>query len=126
LVAALIASDIGPGDKVIVPDLTFIASSNAVRLVGATPIFCDVDRRTGCMDIESVERLIGQGVQGIMPVHLYGQIVDMDQLMALADARGLVVIEDAAEALGVTMNGRHAGTFGRFGTFSFFANKTIT
>lgn len=126
LVAALVASDIGPGDKVIVPDLTFIASSNAVRLVGATPVFCDVDRQTGCMDIESVERLIGPGVKGIMPVHLYGQIVDMDRLMALADARGLVVIEDAAEALGVTLNGRHAGTFGRFGTFSFFANKTIT
>lgn len=126
LVAALIASDIGPGDQVIVPDLTFIASSNAVRLVGATPVFCDVDLSTGCMALESVERLLTPDVKAIMPVHLYGQIADMDRLMQLADARSVTVIEDAAEALGVTLNGRHAGTFGRFGTFSFFANKTIT
>lgn len=126
LVAALIASDIGPGDQVIVPDLTFIASSNAVRLVGATPIFCDVDLDTGCMNLESVEGLLSPAVKAIMPVHLYGQIVDMDRLMRLANARSIDVIEDAAEALGVTLNGRHAGTFGRFGTFSFFANKTIT
>ena len=126
LVAALIASEIGPGDRVIVPDLTFIASSNAVRLVGATPVFCDVDRQTGCMDIQMVESLITEDVKAIMPVHLYGQVVDMNLLMTLADEYSIVIIEDAAEALGVTLSGLHAGTYGRFGTFSFFANKTIT
>jgi len=126
LVAALMAADIGAGDRVIVPDLTFIASSNAVRLVGATPVFCDVDRGTGCLDVASAEQVITPDVKAVMPVHLYGQMVDMDRLMAFATKYGLVVIEDAAEALGVTLSGRHAGTFGRFGTFSFFANKTIT
>jgi perosamine synthetase len=126
LVAALIASGVKTGDRVIVPDLTFIASSNAVRLVGATPVFCDVDRRTGCMDIDSVARLITPDVKAIMPVHLYGQIVDMEPLMTLASHYSIDVIEDAAEALGVRLKGQHAGTFGRFGTFSFFANKTIT
>jgi perosamine synthetase len=126
LVAALIAAGVGVGDRVIVPDLTFIASSNAVRLVGATPVFCDVDRRTGCLDTVSVERVLTSDVKAVMPVHLYGQMVDMDRFTTFATERGLIVIEDAAEALGVTLNGQHAGTFGRFGTFSFFANKTIT
>jgi perosamine synthetase len=126
IVAALLASGIGPGDEVIVPDLTFIASSNAVRLIGAMPRFCDVDRSTGCLDISEVERTINSRTRAIMPVHLYGQMVEMDALMALAEARGLIVIEDAAEAFGITYRGQHAGTFGRFGTFSFFANKTIT
>ena len=126
LVAALLAAGVGPGDKVIVPDMTFIASSNAVLLVGATPVFCDVDRSTGCLDIDAAEMLISDDVKAIMPVHLYGQMVEMDRLMSLARRRGIDIIEDAAEALGSTYNGRAAGTFGRFGTFSFFANKTIT
>lgn len=126
IVAALLASGIGPGDEVIVPDLTFIASSNAVRLIGATPIFCDVDRATGCLDLASAGNAITHRTKAIMPVHLYGQMVEMDALMEMAKARGLTVIEDAAEAFGITYRGRHAGTFGRFGTFSFFANKTIT
>ncbi|MEW6037069.1 MAG: DegT/DnrJ/EryC1/StrS family aminotransferase [Pseudomonadota bacterium] len=126
IVAALLASGIGPGDEVIVPDLTFIASSNAVRLVGAMPVFCDVDKATGCLDITAAEDAVTARTKAIMPVHLYGQMVEMDPLLAMAQARGLVVIEDAAEAFGITYRGRHAGTFGRFGTFSFFANKTIT
>lgn len=126
LVAALIAAGIGAEDAVIIPDLTFIASSNAVRLVGARPVLCDVDRETGCLDIDACEALITPDVKAIMPVHLYGQMVDMDRLMALAVQHDLEVVEDAAEALGVFYKGQHAGTFGRFGTFSFFANKTIT
>ena len=126
LVAALLGAGIGPGDKVVVPDLTFIASSNAVRLVGATPILCDVDVTTGCLDVAAFEGLIDSTVRAVMPVHLYGQMVEMEQLMEVAAQHSIEVIEDAAEALGVTYHGRHAGTFGRFGTFSFFANKTIT
>jgi len=126
IVAALLAAGIGQGDEVIVPDLTFIASSNAVRLVGAMPIFCDVDRATGCLDITAADRAVTARTKAIMPVHLYGQMVEMDALMAMAEAHGLIVIEDAAEAFGITYRGRHAGTFGRFGTLSFFANKTIT
>ncbi len=126
LVAALLASGIGDGDEVIVPDLTFIASSNAVLLVGAHPVFCDVERSTGCLDIHAAERCITNKTKAIMPVHLYGQMVDMERLARLAQHHGLVVIEDAAEALGMSFSGHHAGTMGRFGIFSFFANKTIT
>jgi perosamine synthetase len=126
LVAALLAAGIGAGDEVIVPDLTFIASSNAVRLVGALPVFCDVDLASGCLDVEAAAEAITPRTRAIMPVHLYGQMTEMDALMAMADDHGLIVIEDAAEAFGITYRGQHAGTFGRFGTFSFFANKTIT
>lgn len=128
LVAALMAAGVREGDSVIVPDLTFIASSNAVRILGARPIFCDVNLKTGCMDIESVQMVMehAHGVKAVMPVHLYGQMVEMDKLNAFAADAGLEVIEDAAEALGVTYKGGHAGTFSRFGTLSFYANKTIT
>ena len=126
IVAALMAAGIGPGDEVIIPDLTFIASSNAVIMVGAIPVFCDVHRETGCMDIESARARITPKTKAIMPVHLYGQTVEMDELMAMAAEEGVMVIEDAAESFGITYRGQHTGTFGRFGTFSFFANKTIT
>lgn len=126
IVSALMASGIGPGDEVIVPDLTFIASSNAVIMCGATPVFCDVDRESGCMDIESARAHITLKTKAIMPVHLYGQTVDMDALMLMAEEEGVMIIEDSAESFGITYRGQHTGTFGRFGTFSFFANKTIT
>lgn len=126
IVAALMASGIGPGDEVIIPDLTFIASSNAVMMVGAKPVFCDVDPATGCMDIASAEACITNRTKALMPVHLYGQMAEMDAVTALAERHDLIMIEDAAEAFGITWHGKHAGTFGRFGTFSFFANKTIT
>lgn len=126
LVAALLSADIGAGDEVIVPDLTFIATSNAVRLVGATPVFCDVDRVTGCIDINACHGLINEFTKAVIPVHLYGQSAEMDPLMLLAKKHGLVVVEDAAESLGVTYKGTHTGTFGDFGIFSFFGNKLIT
>lgn len=126
IVAALLAAGIGPGDEVIVPDLTFIASSNAVRLTGATPVFCDVDLETGCLSVAAASAAITSRTKAVMPVHLYGQMVDMDALMQMAFAHSLMVIEDAAEAFGITYRGRHAGTFGHFGTFSFFANKIVT
>ena len=126
IVSALMAAGIGPGEEVIIPDLTFIASSNAVIMVGATPVFCDVRRDTGCMDLASARACITPRTKALMPVHLYGQTVEMDDLMAMAEEHGLMVIEDAAESFGITYKDRHTGTFGRFGTFSFFANKTIT
>lgn len=126
IVAALMAAGVGRGDEVIIPDLTFIASSNAVLMIGAIPVFCDVHRETGCMDIGSARARITPKTKAIMPVHLYGQTVEMHELMAMAAEEGVMVIEDAAESFGITYHGQHTGTFGRFGTFSFFANKTIT
>jgi len=126
LVAALMCADIGEGDEVIIPDLTFIASSNAVRLVGATPVFCDVTRDTGCLDVQICSTLITKKTKAIMPVHLYGQSVEMTELMTLCKKNNLMIIEDAAESLGVFYRGKHTGTFGDYGTFSFFGNKLIT
>lgn len=126
LIAALLAEGIGAGDEVIVPDLTFIASSNAILLAGAKPVFCDVLRKTGCLDPQACEKLITSRTRAIMPVHLYGQAVDMRAIMQMAERHDLCVIEDAAESFGVHIDGIHTGTFGHYGVFSFFANKTIT
>ncbi len=126
LVASLLAAGVKAGDEVIVPDLTFIATSNAVRLIGARPVFCDVQRDTACLDIAKCATLINERTAAIIPVHLYGQAVEMDDLLPLANKHGLTIIEDAAESLGVVYKGKHTGTFGRFGIFSFFANKLIT
>ncbi|MGH8273556.1 MAG: DegT/DnrJ/EryC1/StrS family aminotransferase [Gammaproteobacteria bacterium] len=126
LVASLLAEEIGRGDEVVVPDLTFIASANAVRLVGAEPVFCDVDRTTGCIRRQDCEAVLTPKTRAIMPVHLYGQAANMDDLSALASERNLPLLEDAAEALGVHWRGRHVGTFGAYGVFSFFANKVMT
>lgn len=126
LIATLLAEGIGAGDEVIVPNLTFIASANAVKIVGAEPIFCDVCRETGCMRPEDFLPLVTDKTKCVMPVHLYGLASPMREIVAAAKERGLIVIEDAAEAFGMRDNGQHMGTFGEYGTFSFFANKTIT
>lgn len=126
LVASLLSAGIGNGDEVIVPDLTFIATSNAVRLVGATPVFCDVMRSTCCIDIDACESLINSKTRAIIPVHLYGQSVEMDKLMAVSEKYNVMLIEDAAESLGVFYKDTHTGTFGEYGIFSFFGNKLVT
>ena len=126
LVASLLASGVKAGDEVIVPDLTFIATSNAVRMIGAHPVFCDVRRDTACLDISACASLINDKTRAIIPVHLYGQATEMEELQALSKRHGIDIIEDAAESLGVVYKGKHVGTFGRFGIFSFFANKVIT
>lgn len=126
LVASLLAEGIGKEDEVIVPNLTFIASANAVRLVGATPVFCDVDYPSGCMTSKHCEELLSSKTRAIMPVHLYNNVADMADLLRFAKAHSLCVIEDAAEAFGASRDGQHAGTFGDYGIFSFFANKSIT
>ena len=123
---ALEALGIGSGDEVIVPTLTYIASANAIRYTGATPVFVDSVRDTWQIDPEDVKRNINSRTRAIMPVHLYGQACDMDSLREIAVAHNLYIIEDCAEAIGTLYKGRHVGTFGNIATFSFFGNKTMT
>lgn len=123
---ALVALGLRPGDEVIVPDLTYIASANAVTYCGAKPVFVDNDPRTFNMDPEAIERAITPRTRGIMPVHLYGHPADMDPIAAIAERHGLWVLEDAAEAAGARYRGRRTGGLGAAATFSFFGNKIIT
>ena len=120
------ALEIGIGDQVIVPDCTFIGSANAVLMVGADPIFVDVDREQFLMDPDLVEAAITPRTRAIMPVHLFGGCADMTRLKDIAEHHGLLIIEDAAQAVGVTWKGQPAGGLGNIGCFSFFADKTIT
>ncbi len=126
LYCALKALDIGHGDEVIVPNLTFVASSNAVIMAGAKPIFCPVRADTLCIDVEAAVSLINDNTKAIMPVHLYCQSADLDAVLALAKRFELKVIEDAAEVIGVKFRDRHVGHYGDVGIFSFYGNKTIT
>lgn len=123
---ALLALGIGPGDEVIVPTLTYVASANAVRYVGARPVLADVEPDGWQLDPADVERRITPRTRAIMAVHLYGLACDMDRLGAIAARHGLALVEDCAEALGATWRGRPAGTLGDVAAFSFFGNKTIT
>jgi perosamine synthetase len=124
---ALKVLGIGQGDEVIVPDLTFVATANAVTLAGATPVMADVRRSDWCLDPASVERMITSRTKAIIPVHLYGHPCEMDELRSLAHARGgLKIIEDAAEAHGAVYRGRRVGGLGDMGTFSFYGNKIVT
>ena len=122
----LVALGIGPGDEVIVPSLTYVAAVNAIRYVGATPVFADSDLRTWQIDPVDVEARITPRTKAILAVHLYGQACDMPTLCALARSKGLLVIEDCAEAFGTKIGDQHVGTFGDAASFSFFGNKTIT
>ena len=123
---ALVALGIGPGDEVIVPDLTFAASANVVIHCGATPVLADVLPETWTLDPADFERKITSRTKAVMPVHLYGHPCDMDPIMAVARKHGLYVVEDSAEALGARYRGHLTGTVGDVGCFSFFANKVIT
>ncbi|WP_233828490.1 DegT/DnrJ/EryC1/StrS family aminotransferase [Paraburkholderia sp. ZP32-5] len=123
---ALAALGIGPGDEVLVPTLTYIASANAVKYTGADVVFVDSERAYWQIDIEDAERKITSRTKAIMVVHLYGQATEMDAVMALAKKHSLYVIEDCAEAIGTRFDGTHVGTIGDVGCFSFFGNKTIT
>ena len=123
---ALECLGIKAGDEVIVPSMTFISPVNAVRYVGAEPVFADVCRDTYVMDAQKVEELISNRTKAIMPVHIYGHPVDMDMIMDIAHRHNLYVIEDATESLGSRYKGRHTGTIGHIGCFSFNGNKLIT
>jgi perosamine synthetase len=117
---------IGPGDEVLVPDLTFVSTANVVRYTGATPVLVDSEPRTWGMDEVDARRKITPRTRVIVPVHLYGHPVDMGALLALAAEHGIDVVEDAAEAHGARWNGRRVGALGRVGAFSFYGNKIIT
>ena len=114
------------GDEVIVPNFTFIASATAVSMTGATPVFVDVERDSLQIDVQDCKRVLTPSTKAIMPVHIYGGSCNMTEVMDFAKDNDLLVIEDAAQAIGVHWNGKHCGSFGDVGCFSFFAEKTIT
>lgn len=124
--AGLLARGIGPGDEVVVPSLTWVATANVVELVGAKPVFVDVRRDTFNLDMTAVEGVLTPRTKAILPVSLFGVTAPMLDVMRIADARGLFVMEDAACAVGTFLGDRHAGTLGHAGAFSFHPRKSIT
>jgi dTDP-4-amino-4,6-dideoxygalactose transaminase len=128
--AALILSmrvlGIGPGDEVLVPAMTFVASANAVEHAGATPVLIDSEPGTGLIDLDAAEAAITPRTRAIMPVHLAGRPVDMERLNAIRDQHGLLIIEDAAHAIGAEWRGRRIGAFGNVAAFSFYVTKNIS
>src|SRR5258708_1305305 len=122
---ALAALGIGPGDEIIVPDLTWVATANAVAYTGATPIFAEVEAGSWCLDADSFDSLITERTKAVIPVHLYGHPAHMDKIMAVAQKHNLYVIEDAAPAIGAEFEGRRVGTFGQFSAFSFQGAKLL-
>jgi perosamine synthetase len=123
---ALAALNIEPHDEVIVPDLTFVATINAVLYVGAKPVIVDIDPNYWCLDPSKLREAITSRTKAIIPVHLYGHPCDMDAIMEVAVRHGLYVIEDSAEAHGAEYKGRKIGSFGHIACFSFYGNKIIT
>lgn len=126
LFTALMALGVGPGDEVIVPDFTMIASANAVVLTGAKPVFVDISRSNLCLDLDLAEQAITPCTKTIMLVSLNGRSPDMQRAVELAEQHGLYLVEDAAQSLGSSYEGRHLGTLGHIGSFSFSAPKVIT
>lgn len=123
---ALLALEIGPGDEVIVPESTWVATVAPVFYVGARPVFADIDIVTWCIDPTSVEHLVNDRTKAILPVDLYGGMPDMGALRVVADEHGLAIVEDAAQSLGATSHGGSAGSFGDVSTFSFHGTKIAT
>lgn len=123
---ALVAQDIGPGDEVIVPNLSFIATVNAILYTGATPVFVDIDPFNLGIDPDDVKRHITKKTKAILPVHLYGHPADMQALTAICEEHGLIMIEDAAEAHGALAYGKKVGSWGNCAAFSFYGNKIMT
>jgi dTDP-3-amino-3,4,6-trideoxy-alpha-D-glucose transaminase len=122
---ALRALDIGPGDEVVVPTNSFIATAEAVTATGATPCLVDVDEQTALLNAEIVERALTPRTRCVIPVHLYGRTVEMEPLLALCRARGLAVVEDACQAHGARYRGRPVGSLGDAGCFSFYPTKNL-
>ena len=125
LLLALRAAGVGAGDEVIVPAMSYIATADVVCLLGATPVFCDVQADTLNMDPAQIESCITARTKAVVPVHLFGQPADMDHILSPARAAGLAVIEDAAQAVGATCGGRPAGSMGEFGCLSFYPTKNL-
>jgi dTDP-4-amino-4,6-dideoxygalactose transaminase len=126
LEVALRALDIGPGDEVLVPAYTFISTATSVLMIGAVPVFVDIDPKSYCLDPTDCERKITARTRAMIPVHLGGQMADMEALHALAQRHGLAILEDCAQAIDAAWAGRKAGAWGDLGSFSFQSNKTIT
>ena len=124
--AALLAGGIGPGDEVIVPSFTFIATATSVSMCGATPVFADVDDRIFTLDPASVEKLVTPRTRAVVGVHLFGQPFDIPALTAICRDNNLLLVEDAAQAHGSTFRGRKVGSFGEMACFSFYATKNMT
>lgn len=125
LLLVLDALGIGPGDEVITTSFTFFASAEVVSQLGATPVFLDIEANTYNMDISKLESAITSKTKAIIPVHIFGQPVDMDELLVLADKYNLYIIEDACQAIGATYKGKQAGSMGIAGCFSFFPTKNL-
>ena len=123
---SLVAHNLGAGDEVIIPDLSFVATANAVLHAGAKPVMVDIDPFNLCIDPSKIEEAITPRTKAIMPVHLYGHPADMKRIMEIAKRHDLIVIEDAAEAHGAKAYGKTVGSWGHCGTFSFYGNKNIT
>jgi len=122
----LAALGVGPGDEVILADINWIASAAPVTYLGGKPVFVDVLQDSWCIDPEKAEAAITQNTKAIIAVHLYGNLCDMDALLALGEKYGIPIIEDAAEAIGSEWHGKKAGSMGAFGAFSFHGTKTLT
>ncbi|MFH1007852.1 MAG: DegT/DnrJ/EryC1/StrS family aminotransferase [Candidatus Latescibacterota bacterium] len=125
LLLALMALDIGPGDEVITSPYTFFATASAISRLGATPVFVDIEPGTYNIEANAIEEKITPRTRAIVPVHLFGQMADMDPIMAVARGHGLKVVEDAAQSIGATYKGRRAGAIGDTGCFSFFPSKNL-
>lgn len=125
LLVALMAIDLRPGDEVITPPYTFFATAGAISRLGGKPVFVDIDPRTYNLDPVRIEAALTPRTRAIIPVHLYGQMADMDPIMELAERQGLYVIEDAAQAIGSEYHGLRAGSIGHVACFSFFPSKNL-
>ncbi len=123
---SLIAMGIGPGDEVLLPSLTFVATANVIEYTGATPVFCDIDLDSFNIRVDEIQKKISRKTKAIIPVHLFGLSAEMDTIMDLANHYNLKVIEDSACGLGTYYNGRHVGNIGNIGCFSFHPRKVIT
>ncbi len=125
LLIALMAEQIGPGDEVITTPYSFFATAGCIARTGATPVFVDIDPVTYNIDASQIVGKISNKTKAIIPVHLFGQMADMDPIMEIASSRNLIVIEDAAQSIGAKYKGRHAGSIGHYGCYSFFPAKNL-
>ena len=124
--AALLAAGIGHGDEVIVPSFSFVATASSVSMCGATPVFCDVDEQTCTIDTAQIEERVTQQTKAVVGVHLFGHPFDVVGVTQVCEKHNLILIEDAAQAHGASVNGEKVGGFGQFGCFSFYATKNMT
>jgi dTDP-4-amino-4,6-dideoxygalactose transaminase len=125
LTIGLRALGVGPGDEVVIPDFTFFATAEGVVHAGATPVFCEIDPKTQCMTRATAETVVGERTKALLPVHIFGNVAPMAELNELAAERGLVVLEDAAQAAGAVLDGTKAGAWGAAAGFSFYPGKNL-